>query len=70
MGSKKKIAQEARREVRLRMRKFGETFSERLSIFNKALRPRPKWIPRSVWRKLTNIFIDIESIEKAFYGEK
>ncbi len=63
MSYKKKEAQAARRIARLKMKGYGEEWGEKLKVFNEALKPRPKWIPKKLWRKLSRIFVDVEKIE-------
>lgn len=70
MGSKHKEAQAARRLAREKMRGYGKQWGEKLSVFNEALRPRPKYMPRKVWRWLTNIFVNVDSIEQSLMGDK
>lgn len=69
MGSKHKIAQAARREAREKMRGYGKQWGEKLSVFNEALKPRPKWFPRFLWRWLSSFFVDAKKIEDALNGK-
>lgn len=38
---------------------------EKIKAFNNVIKPRPKWIPRFVWQKLSSFFIDTEAISEA-----
>ena len=70
MGNKKKEAQAARRNARRIMQGYGAEWGEKLKVFNQALKPRPRWCPRIIWRKLTCIFVNVELIEKTLLGKR
>ena len=68
MGSKKKVAQAARREARQTYSEVAEVLREKLSELNKILKPRPKWVPRKIWCFLLKIFVDVEKLGKLVDG--
>lgn len=70
MGYAKKLAQAARREARNQVHGVAEQLKSKLGVFNDILKPRPKWIPRRVWRFFCNIFLDIEKLEKEMMFRK
>ena len=68
MGSKKKIAQAARRKARQTYSEVAEVLKEKLNNLDNVLKPRPKWVPRKIWRFLSKIFIDLDKLEKTASG--
>jgi hypothetical protein len=60
--SKNKIEQNLRREIRKYAR-------EQINLLPEIIKPRPKCIPRVLWRIGAKIFIDIEKL-KEFLGKK
>ncbi len=68
MGSKKKMAQAARREARQTYSEVAEVLREKLDNLEKVLKPRPKWMPRKIWRLFSKIFVDIDKLEKTTSG--
>ena len=69
MGSKHKDAQAARRNARRIMKGYGSQWGEKLKVFNEALKPRPRWFPKPLWRWCTKRFVNIDLIEKALNGK-
>ena len=66
MATKKKLVQAARREARNAMKGYRDSLSERLSVFNDVLRDRPFFMPRFLWRWISNRVIDLDKIDKLF----
>lgn len=64
MGSKKKIAQAARREARQTYSDVGVELKAKLGALDQVLKPKPKLVPRIIWRKCSRIFIDIDKLKK------
>ena len=69
MGSKHKISQNARREARRAYKGFNKDLRAKLGVFNEALRPKPKLIPKWIWKKICLRVIDIEKL-KTGTGQK
>jgi len=63
MGSKHKISQNARREARRAYKGFNSELRDKLKVFNEALRPKPKLIPKWIWKKVCLRVIDIEKLK-------
>ncbi len=55
--SKNKVDQNARRQIRAYVR-------DQFTILNKVIRPKPKYIPLSIWRFGGNIFLDSKRLNK------
>ncbi len=64
MSYAKKLAQAARREARNQVHGMAEQLKGKLGIFNDVLKPRPKYIPRKLWRWGCEIFIDVDRLQK------
>ena len=64
MGSKHKISQNARREARKAYKCFSDELRNKLGVFNEALRPKPKLIPKKIWKMICLRVIDIDKLKK------
>lgn len=59
--SGKKIAKKVRQQYN---REIKKTVEENVYHFADAFRPRPKWIPKMIWRKIVNRVVDISVLLK------
>ena len=64
MGSKKKIAQAARREARETYSEVAMEIKNKLSVLNQVLKPKPRWMPKKAWRFISGFFVDIDKLKK------
>lgn len=64
MSNRKKEAQEYRKEARRQLGGYRDELVKRLDVFNEALKPRPRYIPRRVWNWLLGRIINVEKMQK------
>lgn len=62
--ARKLARKQANTDARAAVADFQEQLNKKLTIFNKALKQRPKYVPQKVWNWLASFFIDVDSIEQ------
>lgn len=57
MPTKNKVRQAQRRAIR-------SVYAEKIKLFSKVVKPRPKWCPRFIWQWGARQYMDIDLLKK------
>lgn len=65
----RKLGQAYRREARKVGEKYQKDLWERLTVFNEAVRLKPRWMPQWLWEKVVGRVIDIKKLDSIITGQ-
>ncbi len=65
----KKASQKFRREANTIFSEYRNNLMKKLDEMRIIIKPRPRWMPRKVWMWFSNIFVDLNSPNKALVVE-